>query len=574
MPSGSGGRTVGPMLARTCILALAGLLVAAVPAGAGARLDPAFGSGGTVLVAFGDAAAGAGDIEAMADGRLVVAGLADGFAVARLTRDGTLDRSFGDGDGRAVAAGFGTVARSAAYPGLALYTDGSAVVVGGTEVRGARTIALARFDPSGVLDLAFGGDGRVTVTVQPGMEEQARDVAIQPDGKIIVVGDSGSLVTIVRLNADGTRDAGFGAGGAVLLAGAPGSPSSAPGGVAVQPDGRIVVAGGTLLPATAFDAFFLRLQPDGTVDDGFGDHGVRTVAMGPGGSLDAVVAHGLALLPDGRIAGTGFALTTLSSGPLPVVRLLPDGTPDPTLGAGGTLTLELDRGYDRAGGIVAVGSALYLAADSDPQTGDPRRLFIVALGPDGSPDETFARGGLLEVAIGRPVGTRDAAGLARRPDGRLALLARVSGPDEQGFGVALIDPDPAPPPPGAAGRPRSRIGPVARRPRRFAGTASAPAGVARVDVAVIRRARRGARPICQLLRGRDVRFRRVPVRAGGACSERIWLRAAGTSRWMLRLRRALPPGRYTVLSRATDAAGRRERAFSRTRGNRVAFRVR
>ena len=47
-----------------------------------------------------------------------------------------------------------------------------------------------------------------------------------------------------------------------------------------------------------------------------------------------------------------------------------------------------------------------------------------------------------------------------------------------------------------------------------------------------------------------------------------------TDRWLLRLRRALPPGRYAVLSRATDGAGRRERAFSSARGNRVAFRIR
>ena len=574
MRRGESGRTVDRMLARACALAVVGILATATPTAATGRRDPGFGDGGTAIVGFGETDAAAGDVEAMADGRLVIAGLADGFAVARLTRGGKLDPTFGNGDGRVVVAGFGTVTRSFAYPGLALYPDGSAVVAGGTEVRGARTIALARFDPSGALDPGFGADGKVTVTVQPAMEEQARDVAIQPDGKIVVVGDSGSLITIVRLNPDGTRDTGFGSGGAVVLAPAPGSPSSAPGGVAVQPDGRIVVAGGTLLPETAFDAFFLRLQPNGTLDDAFGEHGVRIVALGPGGALDSVVAHGVALLPDGRIVGTGFSLTTLSSGPLALARLLPDGTPDPTLGPSGTRTIELGPGYDRAGGVVATGSTLYVAADSDPQTGDPRRLFIVALNVDGSPDETFARNGIMEVAIRAPAGSRDAAGLARRPDGRLALLVRMGGSGRHGFGVALVDPDPAPPPTGAAGRPRSRIGPVGRRPRRIAGTAEAPAGVARVDVAVIRRARRGGRPVCELLRSRAVRFQRVSVRRDGACTKRIWLRAAGTSPWVLRLRRALPRGRYVALSRATDLAGRREGAFTRLRGNRISFRVR
>jgi hypothetical protein len=98
--------------------------------------------------------------------------------------------------------------------------------------------------------------------------------------------------------------------------------------------------------------------------------------------------------------------------------------------------------------------------------------------------------------------------------------------------------------------------------------------VARVDVAVIRRARRAGRPTCELLRSRGVRFRRVAPSRAGACAKRIWLRAAGTHRWLLRLQRALPSGRYTVFSRATDAAGRRELAFRRARGNRVAFRVR
>lgn len=284
-------------------------------------LDAGFGNGGLVRVdEFGGSADGA-DVAVLPDGRIMAAGKGGGggFALVRLTSGGALDPSLG-GDG-AVVAGFtpgspqdaGGIAR-----GMALQPDGKILAVGYVG-NTAFDIGVARYLPNGTLDTGFSGDGMVTADF--GGTEFGEAVAVQPDGKVVAAGAGGAGFAVLRYNADGSPDTGFAAGGRTSVA-FPGD-----GGVAydmaLQPNGKIVVAGRADDPnsSEANDFGLVRFNPNGSVDTGFGGDGFVVT-----GFQDWEEVRGVLVQPDGKIvavgvgAGYAFAVARYQGG---------DGTPPP-----------------------------------------------------------------------------------------------------------------------------------------------------------------------------------------------------------------------------------------------------
>jgi uncharacterized delta-60 repeat protein len=159
---------------------------------------------------------------------------------------------------------------------------------------------------SGDLDPTFGDGGRVVfepVVTDPTGFPQDPDptaVAVQPDGRIVVAGWFGGSVWAARYTADGQLDPTFGVDGKVT----PGTGTVAA--IAFQPDGRIVLAGGTGDDTPDVVAF--RLTADGKLDPTFGNGGTATVTFDAAGpTLDTAVAA--AVLPDGRIVMGGSTRT-------------------------------------------------------------------------------------------------------------------------------------------------------------------------------------------------------------------------------------------------------------------------
>ncbi|KQX50045.1 MULTISPECIES: DUF11 domain-containing protein [unclassified Streptomyces] len=321
--------------------------------------DAAFGDGGLVRVEeFGGSADGA-DVAVQPDGRIVAVGKGGGggFALVRLTADGSLDPSLG-GDG-AVVAGFtpgspqdaGGIAR-----GAALQPDGKIVSVGYVG-NTAFDIGVARYNPDGTLDTTFGGDGMVTADF--GGTEFGNAVAVQPDGRIVAAGSGGAGFAALRYNADGTPDAGFGSGGRTSV-NAPGDGGTAYA-LALQQNGKIVLAGRADDPnsSEANDFGLARLNPNGTVDTGFGGDGFVVTGFG-----DFDEARGVLVQPDGKVvaagygAGFAFAVARYQGG---------DGTPPPLadLVVTKTGTTAVSIG-DRATYTVTVTNS---AASTAPATG-------------------------------------------------------------------------------------------------------------------------------------------------------------------------------------------------------------
>lgn len=209
-------------------------------------LDPGFGSGGVVRSSLGADEAAVRAAVVGADGALLVAGRrcagACEIAVARFGPDGSLDRGFGGGDGVAVAR----IGEESIANALALDGDGRIVVAGVADVKGGGTdVAVARFMPDGGRDGSFSGDGRKRVDA--GGPDRAEAVAVDPDGRIVVAGGAGLQpgagdAAIVRLRRGGARDGTFGDDGVVVTAIGPGEDIAA--GVAMRPRTRRIVAAG------------------------------------------------------------------------------------------------------------------------------------------------------------------------------------------------------------------------------------------------------------------------------------------------------------------------------------------
>ena len=239
-------------------------------------LDTSFGIGGSVVTGL----LRGSDVVIQPDGKIVVAGDSPGpqmngdFAVARFNSDGSLDTSFGIGG---VATADVSAEGDQAFA-VALQSNGKIVAAGrafnfnnGTFV----DFALARFNGDGSLDAGFGNGGKVTTHFGFRDNEQALDVAIQPDGKIIAAGTvvaTFSDFALARYNIDGSLDAGFGNGGKVTTDFF--IDDDVANGLALQSDGRIVAAGFAANPSTfSFDFALARFNGDGSLDAGFGSGG-------------------------------------------------------------------------------------------------------------------------------------------------------------------------------------------------------------------------------------------------------------------------------------------------------------
>jgi uncharacterized delta-60 repeat protein len=343
-------------------------------------LDKRFGNNGKITTDF---FRNVDSIEALAiqpDGKIVVAGFAQlagsggtprVFALARYTSDGRLDNSFGNGGSLTTSFG-GTFAAASA---IMVQPDGKIVVAGTADFNprvpgSGLDFAVARYTANGNLDASFGDAGKIVFDFF-GSFDQANAAALQPDGKIIVVGsasydsfnrDIGFALT--RFNADGSTDFGFGSGGKQITsffdAGAKAN------GVVLQPDGKFVVAGSASDSATrpvATDFALARYNSDGSLDVSFGTGGETSVPFSDGASEQA---NTLALMSDGKIIVAGSAFKTFATPPdFAVRRYNSDGSIDTSFGNGGAMTTDFAGGTDEAlavaiqanGNVVAAGRA-------------------------------------------------------------------------------------------------------------------------------------------------------------------------------------------------------------------------
>lgn len=332
-------------------------------------LDATFGSAGQVTVSFSGVQDEALDVALQGDGKIVAVGASrpggvnarDDFAIARFNADGTVDTAFGTA-GRAYVDFAGGHDDATA---VIVQPDGGILAIGyaATDVGGsAFDFAVARLTTAGVLDATFDSDGRATANVA-GELDRAYAAALQPDGAIVLAGevradrsDPGD-VGLARFTANGAPDTTFGSGGTVHISYAADSDQAVD--VAIQGDGKIVIAGNALVGSTA-DFLIARLNSDGGRDASFGTAGLVTT---PFGTLQDF-ARAVVIQLDGAIVAAGQASSSTASD-FGLVRVLSDGTFDSSFGGGGALIVDFFGSSDAAralalqpdGKIVAAGAA-------------------------------------------------------------------------------------------------------------------------------------------------------------------------------------------------------------------------
>ncbi|HEV7301043.1 MAG TPA: DVUA0089 family protein [Tepidisphaeraceae bacterium] len=437
-------------------------------------VDTSFGGGDgvasdTSLTAFND-------IALQGDGKIVAIG--DGSLLLRYNANGSLDGAFGGGDGR-VAVPF--VAEH-----VELISGGKILVAGGTGSGDASTLALARFNSNGTIDTSFGGGDGIVTYAGPTSDRTGavNDFAVLSSGKILATGETASgLGYVARFNADGSPDNAFGTDGSssptttlprVGVEGGTRSYISFSPELAVASNGRIYVGGTVFIGGRSdYDVNLFALNANGAIDGTFGpdDQGYVQTNIGidypndlaePENGRDQL--KDLLVLPDGRVvavseytfrdidgeyADTNYRLLTYSAA----------GELSPNITKGPMGWWRSDNPYVNPTSAMVVGNNLYVVGSLGAQNWESSEIttFFVAsyditssgivgdnsFNPNpGEREDSFAQiayDGYLNIA------ESEHSAVLVQPDGRILAAGRVGNfsgtpipPEAQPGGALMV----------------------------------------------------------------------------------------------------------------------------------------
>jgi uncharacterized delta-60 repeat protein len=399
------------LLACAAFMASSSLLMAQA-----GKLDTTFGTGGVFLDSSGefDNSGTFGNVVALQnDGKIVAAGqIGFGAGVLRLNANGTLDSSFGTGG--MVTINFpGSNLGATQVIGVAIQPDGKIVAgISNANADATPLFILARLNVNASLDTTFGSAG--IVETQIGSFGKAASVfSLQLDGKILLAGNGG----MARYDTDGQLDDTFGSGGVVAIGGSPTA-------IALQPDGKILIAAGGSPPGNASSAPGLafafasvagaisRYNTNGSIDASFGISGQAAslaVAAAIAVQSDGVCVSTCKLLVAGPIVsslsidggnGIGFGLVRYSSnGSLDTSfgkhgGVITSFTPIEPLAAAFALALQSN------GDIIAAGTTGQPPGGSASNFMSQADFALARYTSSGAMDTTFGSGGRVTTAFG------------------------------------------------------------------------------------------------------------------------------------------------------------------------------
>ena len=347
------------------------------------RLDLTFNATGKVLTDFNSGGDGAVAVAIQSDGKIVVAGTSYGttttgydFALARYNKDGSLDTNFGTGGILTTDFGNGTDTASS----LAIQSDGKIIVAGNTNQvssGGPWGLAMARYNTDGSLDSSFGTLGIVTTN---NTADNAKSIALQSDGMIIVGSTAATGFQLARYKTDGSLDTTYGTAGKVItpIYSIPGSDLL--NAITLQSDGK-VIAVGQANPTWEFAV--VRYNSDGSLDANFGTAGIVTTDLG---GVDN--AKTVAIQTDGKIVVGGDPGVSL-------VRYNSDGSLDNTFGSLGKVTTTTPAYIDYVSAVLVQGDKKIVTVGTQLFGGATGTFLLERYNADGSLDTTFGTGGKL-----------------------------------------------------------------------------------------------------------------------------------------------------------------------------------
>jgi len=371
-------------------------------------LDPSFGNGGVVLTKCTIPMI-SGTVTSMLvqpDHKILIGGGVDNAGITRYKENGTLDSSFG-------VNGFFDVPSLTGINAVAIQPDGKIIAEGSAQSTSLDVdFVTMRLNANGTLDNTFGDHG-VAMTRFSTSNDEGYAVALQPDGKIVIAGDAAATyLGVARLLADGTPDSSFGTNGLVT-----GNWCSSGKAISVMADGRIVTASNSF----GFSLLATRLLSSGALDTTFNHTGyAKTLA---GDSYD--YCNAMQLQSDGKIILAGGGTFGAAGSDFALVRYNLDGSLDRTFGDTGVAHIDFKGDDDEAwamclttDGRILVGGQVTIASNQD--------FGVVRLTGDGKADTTFGINGKISTDI---EGYPDfALAIAIQQDGKV-LLGGSSGKD-------------------------------------------------------------------------------------------------------------------------------------------------
>jgi uncharacterized delta-60 repeat protein len=337
-------------------------------------------------------------------------GASDGasFALTRFDASGHLDAGFGAG---------GAVLNEGLWDynyisDIEVLADGNILAAGGQYNvdlgESSGLFALLRYLPDGMPDPAFGLNGIVGTSIQG--DDRGAALVVRPGGKIVVVGESAMVgapgtkaFALAQYDSDGNLDPSFGAGGTVLTQV---GVTDVALGAALQPDGKLVVVGSAVSGSVGQPnhAVILRYVADGTLDAGFGNRGIASMAFSTHGSDEFIQ---VLVQPDSKLLAGGSYYQRTKNDTL-LARFDASGSLDTTFAGKGWLRKNLSSGLgDYADGMILQADGKVLLSGTDT---------LSRFNSNGSLDRTFGHGGKVKVTQPQSCYIY---GIALDPDGRL-----------------------------------------------------------------------------------------------------------------------------------------------------------
>jgi uncharacterized delta-60 repeat protein len=360
--------------------------------------DNTFDNDGILTTDFTSSDDYAGSVAIQSDDKIVVAGYSyiyspgltvQQLAVSRLNPDGSLDNSFADngkleGDSKQGDTRFNTTA---------IQTDGKIVAAGLTWNGSNYDFAVARYNTNGSPDSTFSDHGKQITDF--GATDEAISVVIQPDGKIVVAGNSDTQFAIARYNTDGSLDNTFSGDGKLIISMGFADACKS---VSLQNDGKIVMVGYTFADTNYDSAYFAitRLNSDGTPDNTFSDDGKQLTAFDYSPSF----ATSVAIQNDGKIVVSGRSFLNNQNN-FSLVRYNTDGSPDTTFSHDGKQNNVFGPDdYFAESLAIQNDGKIVVAGSSETPSGSSSSFAVARYKTNGELDNTFNGNGFQSTYLG------------------------------------------------------------------------------------------------------------------------------------------------------------------------------
>ncbi|MCJ7724071.1 MAG: hypothetical protein MUP03_08060, partial [Anaerolineales bacterium] len=305
---------------------------------------------------------------------------------------------------------------------IAIQSNGKIVVSGQTCTGDACDLALARYNPNGSLDTTFSGDGKVTNNFGGGDNGTYGGLAIQSDGKIVVAGymDNGSNYdfSVYRYNSNGTLDTTFHGDGMVNTGFGSGRGETATD-LKIASGGKLVVAGYTCDSSFANCNFAIaRFNPNGSLDTTFSGDGKLTTDF-----VGDDYCYSMGVQSNGKIVLAGKNVISSSDSRFALARYNTNGSLDTTFSGDGKAISNPNPGIpDVTYGLAIQSNGKLVVAGLTGNSGS-QDFILARYNPNGSLDSTFSGNGWLTTNFG---GDDYAADIAIQTNGRLVVVGRTN----------------------------------------------------------------------------------------------------------------------------------------------------